>query len=268
MATTLTTEIDSSELEQLAKRVDAGKRQVDGGRATIAEALSLAQERYVSVGREGKFSAWLKARCKISHRAAYDYIGAWRTFLIVRRDCTIQPSAMYLLANCPKAAQKALQLDKIGKHVDKKKALELRRESGEEPKKSPERPALAGDSLDSPEGQTQSEPVPLGAGDESLAEYTCPNCGNHKDDEDGDCAKCGEPKVAPPADEPAPESGGFEPAEARKSLDKIKTLLGKVSREYPEAVKILGQSVESQAFFAAFDDTSVAFDRWQMAALK
>ena len=139
----LTTEVDAKELEQLAKRVKAGKRQVDGGRAVIAEALSEANERYVAAGKEGKFSAWLKAECKIGRRTAYDMIGAWRTFLIVRRDCTIQPAAMYLLAHCPKAAQKALQLDKIGKHVDRKKALELRRESGEEPKKSPEKPVDA-----------------------------------------------------------------------------------------------------------------------------
>lgn len=95
--------------------------------------------------------------------------------------------------------------------------------------------------------------------------FTCPNCGGHSQDEDGDCGNCCEPAEEPTSEpEPEPE-GGYEPTEAKKHLDKLADLIGKAAREHAEAVKILGPSKELGAVFAGLDAASIALTKFRNA---
>ena len=131
--------LDDGLLKQLARQVDEGKKDTNSGVWKICAALFECHEHFAGVGREGRFSKWVRENCNYSRSAAYGFVTAWKQF---GKKCPIRldTSAIFLLANCPKAAQKASQLSEIGKPVDRKKALELRKESGEEPKPRKRKP--------------------------------------------------------------------------------------------------------------------------------
>lgn len=93
--------------------------------------------------------------------------------------------------------------------------------------------------------------------------YKCPSCGGRQQDSEGDCANCHDRE---PAAEPEPEpSGGYEPIEAKKHLDKLADLISKAAREYAEARKILGPSKGLGAVFAGLDTASIALTKFRNA---
>lgn len=246
----------NEKLDSLLEQIDNAKADMVTGVITIGRSLSEARE--ILAGK-GEFLGWVEANCGFSQRTAYNYLDAFEVFGTFAKFANIQDSALYVLAKSEPAAKKAKELANRGQRITHEKAKELVEEAKAAAKTTPAKPAPAAPSSPAP---SPEPPKPDATATETHA-YTCPNCQGHEQDDDGDCAKCHEPAAeSEPESEP---SGGYEPIEAKKHLDKLADLIAKAAREHAEAVKILGPSEAMGTVFSGLDTASIALTKFRNA---
>lgn len=247
---------DEKQLEKFAEAVEAGKLNTIDGMIQIGEAVRGARDLTAAAGCKGKFSEWVETRCQFSRTTAYQYIAIADNFSNCKVTLRFQDGTISALAKSEPAAKEAKQLASSGKTI----TPELAKKLLDKHKKKPAKPKAR-----HPEVTSQvaaSSQVTESTSQESHA-FTCPECGHHEADEDGECASCHAPPVNAAADDD--DAGGYEPHEAKKPLDKLYKALGEAIRHYGDAKKILGPSPDLQAVFDGLDSASIAFNKLRKA---